>query len=333
LKSYSSFSSNTDEIKSPIFKGGPKSNHFWQLKMNPRKKMEDLEYFAVHLILTGFGDADCTSRRLKVRFQISLLDIDGRPGKQAGSATMSVCEFKKFSVWGYDKFLLSNDVTSPTRRLIDNDTLKIHCRIWIEGDLKHNSGMGGAASETITEEDVKRRRFQLLSQNFGGMLHDNLFADIAISTGESKTFMVHKAVLASRSSVFKAMLTSGMLESAQNTVEINDFDEEVVNAMLEYMYTGETPSLNEKAPDLMQIAEKYDLSGLKEDCEHAIAANLTVDNCSEILVLAHLHNATQLKPKVIEFINRNKADVKRTESFQHVAISNAAVFVDLYLSQ
>lgn len=245
---------------------------------------------------------------------------------------MSVCEFKKFSVWGYDKFLLSNDITSPARRLVDNDTLKIHCRIWIEGDLKHYLGIGGAASETVTEEDVKKRRFKLLSQNFGGLLQDTLFADVALST-ETKTFMAHKAVLASRSSVFKAMLTSGMLESAQNTVEINDFEEEVVNAMLEYMYTGETPSLNEKAPDLMQIAEKYDLSGLKEDCEHAIAANLTVDNCAEILVLAHLHNAAQLKPKVIEFINRNKADVKRTQSFQQVALSNAAVFVDLYLSQ
>jgi hypothetical protein len=84
LKGYSSFSS-TDEVKSPVFKGGPKSNHQWQLKMSPKKKSEEQEFFAVHLILQGFGDGDnSNTRKLKVRFQISLLDTDGRPGKQAG---------------------------------------------------------------------------------------------------------------------------------------------------------------------------------------------------------------------------------------------------------
>lgn len=54
--------------------------------MCPKKKIEEVEYFAVHLILNGFGDGDSVSgRKLKVRFQISLLDPDGRPLKQAGN--------------------------------------------------------------------------------------------------------------------------------------------------------------------------------------------------------------------------------------------------------
>ena len=72
------------------------------------------------------------------------------------------------------------------------------------------------------------------------------------------------------------MFSTEMIEAKENTVDINDFDADVVKAMLEYIYTGETDDLNGKAPDLMQIAEKYDLPGLKEDCEHAIACNLTV---------------------------------------------------------
>jgi len=75
-------------------------------------------------------------------------------------------------------------------------------------------------------------------------------------------------------------------------------------AMLEYMYTGETEGLAVKAPDLMQIAEKYDIPGLKEDCENSIAQSLTIENVSEILVMAHMYNANTLKPKAIEFINR-----------------------------
>lgn len=53
--------------------------------MCPKKKSEEQEYFSVHLILTGFGDGDASqNRKIKVRFQISILDADGRPGKQAG---------------------------------------------------------------------------------------------------------------------------------------------------------------------------------------------------------------------------------------------------------
>jgi len=95
-----------------------------------------------------------------------------------------------------------------------------------------------------------------------------------------------------------------MVEATLNSVEILDFDEDIVDGMLEYMYTAQVESLADKAPDLLQIAEKYDLQGLKEECEHQIAENLTVENAADVLVMAHLYNASILKPKVIDFINR-----------------------------
>ena len=53
--------------------------------MSPRKKVDDTDYFSVHLILFAFGDGDpSSSRKVKVRFQISLVDPDGKSGKQAG---------------------------------------------------------------------------------------------------------------------------------------------------------------------------------------------------------------------------------------------------------
>lgn len=99
------------------------------------------------------------------------------------------------------------------------------------------------------------------------------------------------------------MFSVNMVEKEFNTVEITDFDDEVVKGMLEYIYTGETELMSERAPDLLQAAEKYDLGGLKEDCEYAMAENLHVENAAEILVLAHLHNANLLKPRVIDYIN------------------------------
>jgi len=332
LRNYSAFN-GSEEVKSPVFRGGPRSNHSWQLKMCPKKKSEEQEYFSVHLILTGFGDSDTSpSRKIKVRFQISILDADGRPGKQAGSATMNVCEFKKLSVWGYDKFILSTDLMSASRRLVEDDSLKIHCRVWIEGELKHKLANGGAAKRSMSEDEKSKRRKERLANDFGKIFRETVMTDIAITTTKT-TFMAHKAILTARSTVFAAMFSVNMLEKELSTAAIADFDDDVVKGMLEYIYTGETELMGERAPDLLQIAEKYDLPGLKEDCEYVIAEHLTFDNAAEILVMAHLYNAGYLKPRVIDYINCNKEEVKKTKSFQKVTQAHPNVFVDLYLSQ
>lgn len=74
--------------------------------------------------------------------------------------------------------------------------------------------------------------------------------------------------------------------------------------MLEYLYTGETGAINELAPDLLRIAEKYDLPGLKEDCEDAICCQITIENAAEMLSYSCTHNAKLLKQYVLDFIKR-----------------------------
>lgn len=136
-----------------------------------------------------------------------------------------------------------------------------------------------------------------------------------------------------RSEVFKRMFASNMKEMDSNRVEIMDFDDVIVGGMLEYIYKGQVDILSERAPDLLQIAEKYELQGLKEICEFTIAKHLTVENAAEVLVIAHIHNAALLKATVIDFINRNKEDVRKTNGFRRVAAEKPEIFVDLYLSQ
>lgn len=49
---------------------------------------------------------------------------------------------------------------------------------------------------------------------------------------------------------------------------------------------------------------QYALDRLKVMCEEALCSNLTIENVCEILVLADLHSADQLKTHAIDFINR-----------------------------
>jgi speckle-type POZ protein len=113
-----------------------------------------------------------------------------------------------------------------------------------------------------------------------------------------------KTIFLGQSKVFAAMFSSKMLESSMNTVEIPDFEQDIVEGMLKYMYTGQLTYLKDKAPALFQIAEKYDLPGLKEECVYTMSNNLSVETATEILIVANLHNAHVLKSQVIDFINR-----------------------------
>ena len=129
------------------------------------------------------------------------------------------------------------------------------------------------------------------------------------------------------------MLNTPMLESAENTIEVPDFGAGVVKAMLDFIYTGHTGDLKEMAGDLMQIAEKYNLGGLKEASELTLSSNLNVKNAADVLFLADLHSASILKAKVAEFIKENAESVKKTQSFQEVVKQNPALLLDLYFSK
>lgn len=48
---------------------------------------------------------------------------------------------------------------------------------------------------------------------------------------------------------------------------------------------------------------QYALERLKVMCEEALCMNLSIENAAEILILADLHSADQLKAQAIDFIN------------------------------
>jgi len=71
------------------------------------------------------------------------------------------------------------------------------------------------------------------------------FTDVIITTDTGTRFECHRSVLSLRSSVFDRMLHTACQETADANIRIPGFDDFVLRAMLEFMYTGKLPSLVE----------------------------------------------------------------------------------------
>ena len=66
-------------------------------------------------------------------------------------------------------------------------------------------------------------------------------------------------------------------------------------------------------------------------CEEALCNSLSVENVSEVLILADLHSAEQLKAQAIEFINnRHATDVMETPGWKQMVSSNPHLVAEAF---
>jgi len=84
---------------------------------------------------------------------------------------------------------------------------------------------------------VKRVVGQIQEHSLGFALKENDFSDVTL-VARSKEFKAHKVILAVQSSVFRAVFESEMMEGKSNRVEIDDREEEIMEEMLTFIYTG-----------------------------------------------------------------------------------------------
>ena len=162
-----------------------------------------------------------------------------------------------------------------------------------------------------------------LVQDFGDLLDNSKFSDLELFVGD-KVFHVHKSILATRSPVFGAMFEHDTKERQENRISITDMDSNVVYQMLRFIYTDkvDTEKLVEFGVGLLVAADKvcvvvittihnllvslyrpqYDLKRLKALCEECLCNNLTAQNCVQMLEVANMHGAEQLKPRALDLI-------------------------------
>jgi speckle-type POZ protein len=173
-------------------------------------------------------------------------------------------------------------------------------------------------SQNAISPSVPEPRPSELAKDMEQMFEDTRHTDFTIvcdGEKEQRELQVHKVVLGARSPVFAAMFEPHTEEAQKAEVHYNDIDYDVMREMLFYMYSGRSPLLQQMALDLLAVADRFQLNGLKEMADQVLRNGLSNDNVCRNLVLADMHNALELKQDALRFIAQYSNGVIMTDGW------------------
>ncbi|CDW53510.1 Protein maternal effect lethal 26, partial [Trichuris trichiura] len=157
----------------------------------------------------------------------------------------------------------------------------------------------------------------LFISDMKALLENGAYADFSISVG-GITIPAHRCILAARSNVFAAMLLHATEESRTCTLEITDFEPDVIQELVRFIYSGHCNRIDELGADLLTAADKYNLEDLKFHCEKALVRAINVRNVCELLVLADSHMAGSLYRGCMDYMRKNVNDVTDTAGWETI---------------
>ena len=109
-----------------------------------------------------------------------------------------------------------------------------------------------------------------------------------------------------------------MTERKTKSVTIADNSPEVIEKMLQFMYSGKVDlgGKSELTGELLKAADKYDLEMLKKVCEDNLCDALELKNSIKNLILGEMYGASKLMKNAMELLASNMSSVIDTEEWE-----------------
>jgi len=304
-----------ETLKSSSFSAGANDKLKWCLRINPKGLDEESkDYLSLYLLLLA-----CNKSEVRAKFKFSILNAKREETKAMES--QRAYRFVQGKDWGFKKFIRRDFLMDESNGLLPDDKLTMFCEVSVVADSVNVSGL--SIMSTLKVPDCN------LPQDFGHLLESATFSDMTLKV-EDKVYPVHKAILAARSPVFAAMFNHDLEETKLGVVSITDLDTEVLREMLKFIYTGKVAQLDTMADALLAAADKYALERLKIMCEEALASNLSIENVCDILILADLHNAKQLKNIAIDYTNSHAQEVTEQPAWKRLIKNHSNLVAEAF---
>jgi len=258
-----------------------------------------------------------TSSSIDARFTVCIVDenkkvlITSNPERKTMGKTEASYE------WGFPKFIKACLVDEYLR----GGTLHLLFDVEIFDGINHKMHF---------DEESELPPDTSFCDDIAGLL-TSYPTDVEFQVENSKV-TAHKMILSARSSVFRTMFASGMKEATCGVVKVKDIPCHIFKEMINYIYSSKCDQemLSTNVQDFLHVAEKYDLPGLKRQCEKVLLLGLDITNLDEILELAETFNLDALRQFIIKYITRNFKSIFPTKAFKDICTKSPHLFAEIH---
>jgi BTB/POZ domain-containing protein 9 len=147
---------------------------------------------------------------------------------------------------------------------------------------------------------------------------------------EGVEFNAHKIILAARSDYFRALLYSGMKESAYDRIVINENKAGTFKLLLQYIYTGKIYLRSEREDtliDLLGLAHKYGFIDLQNAISEYLESILDIKNVCAVYDISCLYQLRALEETCVRFIDRNCMILIKNNSLMQLSCDSLASII------
>lgn len=292
-------------LESPRFSSGARFNDSWflELKVDFSKQSKTKGWISL-----GLNLADSEIPETTVEYLFYVLN---KNNEKCAVQEPSSRNFRRLEEWGYSQFIKINELLENKENYLSNDILTVCIELSVHDNyVSVINELPSKTSKRPMVDDLK-------------ILFDSkVGSDVTLIVGSQK-ILAHKALLMVRSPVFHAMFTHQMQEKKENKIKITDTDPEILNKMLEFIYTDQVSEIDQYAEDLFEAADMYQLQTLQILCEESLCKSITVNNAIRYLEIADRQSACQFYEYVLRFIAINAQKVIESEDFKAIEGENS----------
>ncbi|XP_054159354.1 RCC1 and BTB domain-containing protein 2-like isoform X2 [Oppia nitens] len=144
---------------------------------------------------------------------------------------------------------------------------------------------------------------------------------------DNKPIYVHKAILRVRCEHFRLMFDNNWAESTKDELEMTQYSYAVYCAFLQYLYTDDVSVAPEDGIGLLDLANSYCETDLKQKCERLIRNGITVENVAMLYSAAIKFDAKGLEDYCFRFSLVHLTAVVQTDAFNKLDENTLKSFI------
>ena len=138
---------------------------------------------------------------------------------------------------------------------------------------------------------------------------------VILKIGHELTIRAHRAVLASFSSYFEALLGVNWKEGNEDEIEILGLDETAVSVLIEFAYSGTIDINKDNVKSLLEVADYLEVESVKKSCADLLKDDIGNKTCLSIWQLADVFALEKLREVAKQHTLRHFTDVCKEDEF------------------